>query len=308
VTRKQVLAKFCVEEVEKLAHEDGFVPIRALAKRFRAKIILRPLLVEAMLASHHGPVETDEPIRNSEWLVLLDNEQYPFTNQDIEREGSSRPLTARLRNTVAHELAHSLIFRAEEFGFNIQLTPKKREDRKSFLKRIEREAEQLSPLMLIPQSRIATLSRRPSLELSDLENLADQCGASREVLINRLGLLSTFDPETIHLNSGLRNVAVGLGEWINRSEASLNTWPLFINFDDGRLPEFLSKLRNHELPLRDVTVDGDFWPNGGSSSTTAFEVNDSPDQPHYMRMRVRMTVEQTDRKANSRFLFLVNKI
>lgn len=309
MTRKQALAKFCVEEAEKLAEGGGFVSIRALAERFRATIVLRPLLVEAMLASRHCRADSEDADRNLEWLVLIDSEQHSVTNEALQNEEPSLPLPARFRNTVAHELAHSLIFRSEELGFKIQLAQKKGEERDSFLRRIETEAEQFSPLLLIPQSRIARLSKKTSLEMSNLEALCSECGVSREVLINRLRLLSIFDPEDICLNSGFRNVAIGLGEWADNSKALLKPWPLFFNFDDNRLPEFIVKLhQNREILVQDITDDKDFLPNGGSSNTAVFKANDSPDHPDYMRMKIRMTVQQTNRRARSGFLFLVNKI
>src|SRR5262249_47722226 len=102
------LAARCTELSDEIADADGFVSVRSLTSRFQAELILRPLLVEGMLASRSTP---SKGVSQHQWAVLIDSETYPEVDEKvIAREGCSAPLPARMRNTIAHELAHSFAF------------------------------------------------------------------------------------------------------------------------------------------------------------------------------------------------------
>jgi hypothetical protein len=308
VTRKKELIVFCVEEAEKLAQSDGFVSVNAIARRFQAQIIVRPLLVEAMLCSF-TPAALTAQGSSPQWVVLIDSERFPVTAEDIRDESSARPLSVRLRNTVAHEIVHSLSFRGGEFGFTFLGSRGKGEEMNSFIQRIENQTEELSPLLLIPQSIIAAQCQEPELSMKNLCALRSLCGISRVVLINRLRLLAQHDPEGIRYGTCLENIALGRGEWINDSEARLADWPLYSNFDRGLIPNVVTAIRqNRGMPAAEVTEDASFWLRGGDSSTAEFEDSQLPYQPGYPRMKIRFSVEQTDRRAGTRFLFLIRKI
>jgi hypothetical protein len=308
VTRKEELIVFCVKEAEKLARPDGFIPVSGIAGRFQAEVIVRPLLVEAMLGSL-TPEALDRGESKPRWVVLIDSERFQVTAADISNESSARPLPARLRNTIAHEVIHSLSFRAGEFGFTFLNSRKRGEKGDAFIERVERETEELSPLLLIPQSMIAALSRRPKLNIEDLCVLRSQCGVSREVLINRLRLLSKYDPTDIRYGTCLENIAVGCGEWIDQSEARLAGWPLYFNFDRGWIPNVVTTIRHNRGTLAaETTADSSFWLNGGPSCTAEFEDRESGYRPSYSRMKIRLSVEQTDRRAGTGFLFLISKV
>ena len=113
----QEVAQFtevCTKIGDEVADEGGFVKIRDLLDRFHASVIVRPLLVEGMLASINE--RPGSATQSQRWAVLVDSETYRVCDADIANESSSRPLAPRLRNTIAHELAHSLAFRPTEFG------------------------------------------------------------------------------------------------------------------------------------------------------------------------------------------------
>lgn len=308
MTRKKELIVFCVEVAEKLAQPDGFVSVNAIARRFQAKVIARPLLVEAMLCSLTSAASTGQG-SSPQWVVLIDSERFPVTAEDIRDESSARPLPVRLRNTVAHEIVHSLSFRDGEFGFTFSMSQKKGEERNAFIQRVEKETEELSPLLLVPQSIIAAQCREPELSIENLCVLRSQCGISRDVLINRLCLLSKHDPEDIRYGTCLDDIAVGRGEWINESEARLAGWPLYSHFDRGLIPNVVTAIRQKRgMPAAETTDDSSFWLNGGGSCTAEFEDAESRYGPSYSRMKIRFDVEQTDRRAGTGFLFLIRKI
>ena len=308
MTRKKELIVLCVEEAEKLAQSDGFVSVDAIARRFQAEIIVRPLLVEAMLASL-TPEALAGQGSSPQWVVLIDSERFPVTAEDIRDESSARPLPVRLRNSVAHEIVHSLTFRGGEFGFTFLRSRKKGEEKNAFIQRVEKETEELSPLLLVPQSIIAAQCREPELSIENLCVLRSQCGISRDVLINRLCLLSKHDPEDIRYGTCLDNIAVGRGEWINESEARLASWPLYSHFDRGLIPNVVTAIRQKRGMLAvEVTDDSSFWLNGGGSCNAEFEDSESRYQLSYSRTKIRFSVEQTDRRAGTSFLFLIRKI
>ncbi len=109
-TDPEELAAICNAVGEACSDEHGFVAVRSLLSRFKAELILRPLLVEAMIAS----VELHDS--SARWAVLVDSERYPLDTGAIQRESLGSPLPARFRFTVAHELAHAVAFRPSEFG------------------------------------------------------------------------------------------------------------------------------------------------------------------------------------------------
>jgi hypothetical protein len=305
VSTAAAIAAFCVEQVERLPKTHDFVPVGLLAERLGAAVLIRPLLVEAMLAS----VNSDASLgveRNSSWLVLLDSERFAITEEDIRNETSSSPLPVRLRNTVAHELIHCISFRYDRLAQNsaIKKTSKKIDP---LIQGIERKTEKLSPLLLIPQSALVKLSKMDAVTLTALSELRRSCAVSREVLISRLNLLTLVDPDGLRFGTCLENVAVGMGEWIDAATPRLLPWPLYANFAGGRVPEVLRDLkRNLKVPDARLIKHPAFYLNGGDNTEAEFEINDSPHDPIYLRMRVRLAVERVPRQAKSRFIFLMS--
>jgi len=88
----QEVAQFtevCTKIGDEVADEGGFVKIRDLLDRFHASVIVRPLLVEGMLASINE--RPGSATQSQRWAVLVDSETYRICDADIANESSSRP-------------------------------------------------------------------------------------------------------------------------------------------------------------------------------------------------------------------------
>src|SRR5947209_2876691 len=111
----QSIADACVTISNELGEPSGFIPVRKLLERFDVGWDIRSLLVEGMLVSI--PVK---PGARAGLAVLLDSETFDeVTLKDLALEAEVRPLPARFRATVAHELLHSLAFRPTHFGVRL---------------------------------------------------------------------------------------------------------------------------------------------------------------------------------------------
>jgi hypothetical protein len=305
----QTIANICAEEADRVADTSGFVPVRALAKRFRAEVIARPLLVEAMLATKTSPDSADATVSEKHWLILVDSERFAVTDNDVQDESPSRPLPPRLRNSIAHELVHSLSFRTATPTKKPPPNREKGDARDIAVRKLEKDAERLSPLLLIPYSSLVRLSRQSCLLPQTLRELQKRCAVSRDILPSRLTLLSIFDPEGIRYNTCLEDAAVGLGEWIDKNTAQLLDWPLFINFRENRVPDFVAGLSSVGDQLASgVCDDARFYLNGGDGDTVEFDVNNDARLPSYLRMRVRLNIEIVPRAAKAKFFFVVARV
>lgn len=252
------IAAACADLGNRAAEEGGFVALPRLAELLRAEIEFRPLLVEAMIAAPNGP---------GTWKVLVDSEAYPDGAKAFPVENPQAPLPARLRNTLAHELLHTLSFRAEEFGFKLELNGK--ETRMEAVKRLEKETEGFSPLLLLPQKVIESELESRGMSLEVLLDWRLRWVVSREVLVARLGLLRSLPEFRLQHHRGVLNAAVCLAEWVNDESAVLLEWPIYFNFRDGIVPEFLLQLRAKGTPsLRELFPEPEFLLNGGGKRST----------------------------------------
>jgi hypothetical protein len=286
-------ARVCTDVANSVRDRDGFVAVRSLLQRFGADLRLRPLLVEAILAHD----------KDSRWTVLVDAEKFPITQSQIDSEKATQPLPDRFRNTVSHELIHSLPFRVREFGIRLKKPADSRTSQSEFVQHLEQHIERLSPLLLLPQDTLKSfLSQRiEPLSLKGLTELRHKHGLSRYVVLNRLNLLPATDDNRRHV--GLRNVGFGIGEWRN-GNAVLRKWPLFRNFERNLIPSFLNRLAAQDyLPLGNVAPT--MILNGG---VTDFDCAiGTPAVPDSENAKVRMTVEDPSRKRDV-FLFSVQKL
>lgn len=306
------LAQFadaCITIGDEVSDERGFVPVRSLLARFQASLIIRPLLVEGMLASIE---QVDGNGFNGRWAVLVDSETYNIDESDIVSESEERPLPSRLRNTIAHELVHSLAFRPSEFGVRLRNPIGNKESQTELVEAIERETEKLSPLLLWSEKAIVRLLRdkKSPLSLDELRNECRRRGISREVLINRLRLLGAKDDKALKYREGLSNLAIGMAEWIDDKSAVLRSWPLFFNFDRNHIPAFLLNFDHQDrLSAKAVFKDSAFAMCGGHQPTLEF-VTDAgiASVPNAERMRVECSSEVGSRKPGSRFLYVVRKL
>jgi hypothetical protein len=301
------ITEVCKAIGNEVTDDSGFVPMRNLLSRFHAQLLIRPLLVEGMLASVE---QHNSPTNSSPWAVLIDSETYPFSERDILEERPTRPLPYRMRNTIAHELVHSLAFRASDFGIRLKGRTDTKETLREFVKAVELETERLSPLLLWSEKALTMLlhGKKEALSLFDLLQVLENAVVSRYVLVNRL-LLLRKDSDELLFSSGLRNLAVGLGVWAHK-KAQVKGWPLFWNFDDGIVPSFLLKVRGHErLPAENVFLDETFAMLGGPNNVAELETSAGTQAvPQAKKMRVQVAVEEGLRKLGEEFLFVVRKL
>ena len=300
------IAALCKAIGNEVTDDSGFVPMRQLLSRFHAELLIRPLLVEAMLAS--GSSSNN----GGRWIVLVDSEKYPFSTHDVEEERQTRPLPHRMRNSIAHELVHSLAFRPSEFGIRLKARTSTKKSLRELIKAIEGETEQLSPLLLWSEKALGMLlrGRKEALSLLDLVHVLEAACISRYVLVSRLRLLRLdADPNGFLLSAGLRNLAAGLGVWGARN-AYIKGWPLFANFDNGIVPSFLLKVPGHELlPTETLFSDESFAMRGGPNNTVEFETDAGiKDLPNAKKMKVRIEVEEGLRRQGEEFLFVVRRV
>jgi hypothetical protein len=300
------IAELCKAIGNEVTDDSGFVPVRHLLSRFHAELAIRPLLVEAMLASASGSNN------RSQWIVLVDSETYPFSAHDVEEERQTRPLPHRMRNSIAHELVHSLAFRSSEFGIRLKARTDTTRSLRELVEAIEAETERLSPLLLWSEKALEMLlqAKQETLSLFDLLRVLESAGISRYVLIGRLRLIRLdTDSNRFLYSAGLRNLAVGLGVWGARN-AYIKGWPLFANFDNGIFPSFLHKIPEHDLlPAETIFSDERFAMLGGASNTIELETSAGvKDAPHAKQMKVRIDVEEGLRRQGEEFLFVVHRV
>ena len=307
----RLLADKCSEISDSISNEEGFVTVRDLADWFSADLILRPLLVEGMLASRKvDPYRSDVEKNYRKWAVLLDNEQYKdVAKNDIDTEEIGASLPPRLRNTIAHELVHSVAFRATEFGVKLTKTRNKNESRREFVKAIEEETEKLSPLLLIPYQYLDSFFTKDKIEttIDDLRNIINVMGVSRYVFINRLRLLKLLDKKDILYRPGLKNIAIGIGQWTSQKSARFNSWPIFSNFDNNILPELvINLLRGKVIDTADCFKDPLFCLSGGSEYSCKETVLCGTTQaPRNGKMKITCSIELGSKQKGSEFLFLI---
>lgn len=235
-------ARTCANIGEECVDTTGFVPIERLVARFAAKLVFRPLLVEAMLGHLQTSSRTDS---NPDWCVVIDSETLGSPSKtDLATESAQKPLPARLRNTVAHELVHSLAFRISEFGVRLTRKLDSRESKVAALRALEDETERLSPLLLIPTSALSSYlaSLSKPLDAQGVAKMAAHFGVSRAVLITRLNWLVPLGESSLLLTPQLVNVAFGLAEMIDGKGIWLRGHPMFLNFQRGISPSFLPNL------------------------------------------------------------------
>lgn len=300
----QNIAQLCKAIGNEVTEDSGFVPVRKLLSRFNADLVLRPLLVEGMLASV-------SPASNNghRWAVLVDTETYSVSRQDIQEERLTRPLPARMRNTIAHELVHSLAFRTSEFGLRLKARTDTKDGMRQLLSALERETEQFSPLLLWSEKALGVLlsGRKQHLTLLDFADLTQRFGVSRYLLITRLKMLNpAADPNGFLFSPALRNVAIGIGVW-GAKGAYLKGWPLFANFDDV-VPSFILSMSGQDrMPAERLFSKPAFSMLGGADNVLEMETTaGTPASPDAKKVKVRISVEETLRRHGEEFLFTVH--
>lgn len=288
------LIRLASDIAEKSADAQGFVAVSRLAESFQAEIDFRPLLVEGVIAK---PKET-----GGRWKVFIDSETHPVTAESLASETSASPLSIRLRNTLAHELAHTLAFRSEEFKIEIKGT------KDEFIEQLERETENLSPVLLLPYSGIQKLCA-DGLSMEKLVAFREAHAVSNEVLVQRFDALRRLDNHPLQFAPALTNIAIGTGEWKNSDTPILSPWPVFSKFS-GLIPFLITQLKNKQTPsLAENFGNADFVVNGGSSFTSLGSIDAGTSKnPSGDHMNVEFQMEETGRTAGTKFLWILNKL
>jgi hypothetical protein len=292
----------CTRIANEAADAGGFVPVRNLLERFHAQIVVRPLLVEGMLATQPGV--------QSEWLVLVDSELYQVTKDDFDQENSSRPLSPRLRFTVAHELVHSLAFRTSEFGIRLSTSINNEAPRASVVDAIEGITDSLTPLLLLSESALADFFKSSVVRTSapDFAELRARTGVSRRTLLGRLRSLSQADANRLSRYS-LEDIAICIGEWRER-QAVIRASPVFARFARNVFPEFLLRLTNQDrMPASLAFHDASFAPSGGiRNNVETVMLAGTPGAPDAEKMHVHCSYEEADRDSGSEFFVVVRRV
>lgn len=284
--------------------------MRRLLARFHARLISQPLLVEGMLAS----VQSDaKSVSNAaEWAVLIDSETYSVDADALEKEDSSRPLATRLRNTIAHELVHSFAFRPSEFGLRLNVDSKRKIGADELVKEIEKETERFSPLLLLSEKALARLfaKRQEPVSIEEICEFRERFAVSRYVFINRLNLLGMVDDGALLSKRPLRNIAIGLAEWMAGGKAVIRQWPMFYNFDNRIVPAFLFEaMQKDRLPIEAVVCDDNFVMRGGANPRATLDVEaGTKATPRLRRLNCVISAESVARKTGAQFLFSVHSV
>lgn len=300
------IAQACTAIANDVADDAGFVSMRRLLDRFKARLLIRPMLVEGMLAT---AAAAEEPTAGDvQWVVLVDAESYAVRQQDVESETPSRSLPNRLRNTIAHELLHSLAFRPSQFGIVLKRMTGKGDTADELVRAIEKETELLTPLLLWPDKALRELLRhkRAPLTVDELAGVRQTIRVSRHVLINRLSMLRRMDPDGLLASDGLRNLTVGLAEWCADGSSVLRAWPLFANFDRNLLPAFVRQIvRQDRSPAEAIfPVQASVMCGGGDKSVELATAAGTLANPLARELKVELSAEAGLRKPGSEFLFV----
>ena len=302
----QLIADTCTSISNAIAEPSGFVSVCKLLERFDVSLVIRPLLVEGMLASI--PAEGRESQR-SKLIVLIDGETFPVSDKEVALEDETRPLPARFRNTVAHELLHALAFRPSHFGLRLQHPVDNEERISALVKAIEQETERLTPLLVWPEAALNHLisSRKKAISCGELANLTGQLGISRQVAITRLALRKAKDG--ILYVPWLRDVGIGIIEWGQNGRALFRKWPLFVNFNRNIIPTFIFAIVSQDrIPASSVFEDESFAMRGGQYNSMSLLVDAGLREDRKIEtMPVVVSVEDGNRKSGTESFFVVRR-
>lgn len=279
----------------------GFVSIRRLLERFRTNLRMRPLLVEGMIGSMHSV--DGQP----QWTILVDSERYPDVGTSIDGESAAKPLTARFRFTVAHELAHSLAFRTSEFGVKLEGVSDKPESKSALVQEIEREADHLAPLLLCAEQVLTDRLRRLTgpIDLPFVTKLRRDCGISREVLLNRLALSRAMDRTGLWQRPHLREFGLAIGEWNSPAEATFRRWPLFLNFSRLVPKGLLTVTEQNKVPFEVAFGEGSLALVTNGTDLLLTTPAGTATSPEVDKMPIEIAAEDVKRAPGSMFLALV---
>lgn len=296
------LFEVCTQIGNQVADDDGFVSVRRLLERFRTKLRLRPLLVEGMIGSTHS-AEGQLP----EWTVLIDSERYPEVANSINDETLAKPLPARFRFTVAHELVHSLSFRTGEFGIKLEGVTENSKNKSELVETIEKGTDRLAPLLLCPERDLCDRLRNLEgpLDLTFLTKLRRDCGISHEVLLNRLSLSRTMDQTGLWQRPHLRDFGIAIGDWNATGHVTLRRRPVFLNFSRLVPKGLLTLTAQDKVPLETAFGQKSLLAIESSIEVTSTTPAGTAASPDAGQMSIEISAENTRRAPGAAFLVLV---
>jgi hypothetical protein len=298
----QRLAAMCSDAAEKAADGESFVPVKKLVEFLGAELRAQPLLYEGMVA--------EPKAKDAKWVILVNSLSSGYEPEKYEHESRTNALPPRVRFTIAHELGHVLQLRLPETPLR-RVRSKKTKVLAAVEREFEQEADLLSPLLLIPDGGFARLCAdgQDQLNLARLVAAKNHWAVSRAVIVNRLGILTRFDPKGFRFKPAMKDIAIGVAVWSAKGMSRVAKWPRpFCNFSQNLVPEFLQIERANEF-LNSVFESPDFFLNGGDRSADEADVFlGTAANPQSEKIRVRLTVEMTRRSVGSRFLYVVNQV
>jgi hypothetical protein len=297
------LIRRCNRIGDEISDPSGFVPIRNLLSLFNAELRVRPLLVEGMLAS----VQAEATISKTQWLVLVDSDRYQIDDNAIAAESSVKPLPARFRFTVAHELTHTLAFGGA--GTTNSLTSRLPKDATPAenVEIIEKETDLLTSLLLCPEAsleeRLRSLREPPQIEF--FLHLRQRYGVSREALINRLSVSRLTNKSDLWQRPELSGFALLLVD-TSMATPELVSWPEVSNFSKGLVPSVVLNLRRKKR----VSVKDAFQVEPGTIGNHASELTfkdfaGTPETPLAEEMKIEVFFERTSVKKGSKSFVLL---
>ena len=297
------MAEVCSTMANKAARGADFIRVSDLAHAFRVDIEARPLLVEGLIARPKSTTtNTGEKTR---WKILIDEDLFAVETAEIYAESASAPLPERLRFTIAHELAHTLTFRADDLSLDLGGA---RGSGEALVDKLESEANTLAPLLLVSDDSLASESKQQSpFNLRRLLYARARWAISRTVLVSRFNILRRHDPLGLYTTRAFSRMLLGVGEWKNSTNATLLSWPLFVNFGDHLLPEFASRLINRASCSLDEIVESATGPLSGDNVDvfTATCLAGTPRNPASEKVKFSVEIEKVEQKSGNQFLFRV---
>ncbi len=211
--------KRCWALADSAAGSDGFVALRDLSKVTGCGVVSRPLLAEAVITRTREAMDS--------WVVLVNSEIHRFTDEDWELESAVSSLAIRTRNTIAHEIAHSVA--VDLCGVDLVESGTLAER----LEEIEALVETVSPLLLISKSKLEnSLSaiRTTSSALSSLVRLRGCMGVSSDIFLQALRTYSKFNRCKFVTFDALLNSAFGVLHTRGKRRFSIRSSGVFANY------------------------------------------------------------------------------
>lgn len=302
--RIENLFRDCINLANNVASPTGFVPVIKLVERLNAEVTFRSLLVEAMLTVNSSPSEG-----SADWKILLDIDRFKRDSEIYPVESDDCKMSNRCRNTIAHELLHTFAFKKENNKFVPRLYEWQHQSGTKMVNYLEKEAENLSSVLLIPNESLLRFFES-SHEKLDFNRFVDRYrgyGVSREIFINRLKFLRNHAFHHVLNCDCLKNVVIGMGQWSTTGEPEFKTWPIFSNFEKRFQPQFLlESKRKKKDSIRIPASATDFNQKIRDNQSASFEGFIGTEKfPETTCCKFTVEIEDTEKKPLNKFLFLM---